>query len=476
MQPQLKISMTVFYKMLWYITFLVSILVSTTWANAQSLSEALISAYNQNPSLEAQRAQQRATDEDVSRALSGYRPTISLSAEASASYGDVAIPTEDELRSWGYTLSLRQSIFRGFRTYNAVREAETNVKAGQQDLISTEQTVLLNSVTAYMNVIRDQATLRLQNNNVKFLRKELQATQDRFDQGAVTRTDVAQAQARKAGAISQMELAKSNLKTSRAIFEQLIGQIPNRLREPKLPNRLLPKSLKSALKFGLAKNPSLQAAIFREESSIYNIDKIVGELLPEVTLELDYENTYFDTPLLSDTEDFRVLGRVTVPLYQSGDVSARARQAHQTNINLYNRIHESRRQVNSDIISAWSNLEAEKESLKTDLSSIKANKIALAGVKAEKNQGQRTLLDVLNAEQELLNAQVSLVETKRDIIVAAYTLLRAMGKLTLDQLNLKTELYDPEYNYKSVRGKLLGTDIGEPWRKSILPKAFNKSK
>ena len=440
-------------------------------ADAQSLPEALKLAYKNNPTLQAQRAQLRSTDEQVPIALSGYRPTITVTGEANASYGDISLlSTADELQSLEYSIKLEQPIFRGFRTYNGVKEAEENVKAAQQDLITTEQTVLLNAITAYMDVIRDKAVLSLSQNNINVLKKELQAAKDRFNQGDATKTDVAQARARLSGANSTLSSAKSSLNTSKAVFEQIIGVKPGRLKQPSQPEHLLPKSLSKAIENGLKHSPSILSAVAREKASDFAVEKVLGELLPEITLEAEYGETFFDNSSLQDTETFTVMGRLTMPLYSSGDISARTRKERQNNINLNYRVYESKRLVRSEIIAAWTALEAERARLRTDFETVKANKTALNGVREEQKVGQRTILDVLNAEQELLNSNVNLVRTKRNLIVAAYKVLQTIGKLTVKEMKLTAEIYNPEENYQRVRGKIFGTDIEPQFKSSIYPK------
>lgn len=431
-------------------------------ASAETLREALASAYLNNPTLEAQRAELRATDEEVPKALSGLRPKLKAEAEASKSYGDIFTTSSiDELSSWGYSITLDQPVFRGFRTINSIKQAKANVRAGREDLRVQEQAVLQSAVTAYVNVIRDLATLKLRKGNVNVLDQELQAVKDRFQLGSATRTDVSQAKARRAGAKSQLALAKSNLKSSLAVYEQVIGHKAIGLKQPYIPASLLPKTLDSAIKRGMAKNPSIQAAIHREEASRYSIDIIRGELLPDISLQASYEKTYTDGPF-GDDEDFSVVARLTMPLYAGGNISARERQAHQVNIFNLDQVEVARQQIKQSVIGAWANLIAAKAQLQSNLQAVKANKVALSGVRQEKDVGQRTLLSVLNAEQELLNSQVSLVQTKRNIAVASYALLQAIGELDIRNVGASVQTYNPEENYDSSLYKLFGLGIDMP--------------
>ncbi len=432
-------------------------------ASAETLKEALSSAYLNNPTLEAQRAQLRATDEEVPKALSGFRPKLKAEAEASKTYGDITLdPSLDELGSWGYSFTLDQPLFRGFRTLNSVKQAKATVKAGREDLRVQEQSVLQSAVTAYVNVIRDLATLKLRKSNVKVLQQELQAVNDRFQLGSATRTDVSQAKARSAGSVSQLALAKSNLKSSLAVYEQIIGHKAIGLKQPHIPVSLLPRTLDDAIRIGMSESPSILAAIYREEASRYSIDIIRGELLPDISLQASYEKSYSDSPLIGDSEDFSVVARLTVPLYAGGNISARERQAHQTSIFNMDQLEVARNQTKQSIIGAWANLVAAKAQLQSNLQAVKANKVALSGVRQEKDVGQRTLLSVLNAEQELLNSQVNLVQTKRNIAVATYALLQSIGRMKIEKVGAPVRVYNPEKNYDSSLFKLFGVGIDEP--------------
>ncbi|MFN3626063.1 MAG: TolC family protein, partial [Hyphomicrobium sp.] len=257
---------------------------ATTPVAAESLQEALSAAYGYNPRLDAQRSFQRATDEDVARAMSGYRPTITGNA-------DIGIERSDQRPSnfldgvtkpRGYGVQAVQPIFSGFRTYNAVNEAEANVRAEREVLRDVERIVLLQAVTAYMDVVRDQELVRLNENNVNVLSRELKAAQDRFAVGEVTRTDVAQAEARRADAVSRLDAARANLRTSRGSYQQVIGHPPSGLAWPGPPESLLPRQLQEAIGVSNNEDPLVVAALFREQAAKYTVERIRGELLPTV--------------------------------------------------------------------------------------------------------------------------------------------------------------------------------------------------
>ncbi len=442
------------------------IVVSAVWAMptpaaAESLQEALAATYGYNPRLDAQRAFQRATDEDVARAMSGYRPTITGNADVGLERSDVR-PTsllDGVTKPRGYGVDLVQPIFRGFRTYNAVNAAEANVRAERETLRDVERIVLLQAATAYMDVVRDQELVRLNENNVNVLSRELKASQDRFAVGEVTRTDVAQAEARRADAVSRLDAARANLRTSRGAFQQVVGHPPQNLAWPPPPDNFLPESMQEAIRVGNNEDPLVVAALYREQSAKYQVEQIRGELLPTVQLEASYNDRFGSSKLINESETSTVLGRAIIPIYQAGDVSARVRQAKQNHIGFLQQIEQVRTEQQQVLVAAWSQLEAARAQLESDRVAVESNKVALQGVREEEKVGQRTLLDVLNAELEYLNSQVSLESDRRNLVVAGYTVLGAMGRLDAAWIGAAAQVYDPVVHYKEVRGKWLGLSI-----------------
>lgn len=430
---------------------------------AQSLRDALASAYQYNPRLDAERARQRATDEEVARANSGYRPTVGAAADIGYNRQDSKPPGlasgSGETHPKGYGVTATQPVFNGFRTLNGVRVAEATVRAGRETLRSVEQSVLLEGATAYVDVVRDQSIVKLRENNVDVLTRELKATQDRFSVGEVTRTDVAQAQARRAAAISALDLARANLQTSRANFERTIGYPPGSLTEQRPPDALLPKSQSAAVEITLRENPAIVAALYTEQAARYTVDATWGELLPSVSVDASYSRR-FDTSVTTDeTETSTVTGRLSVPLYEAGDVRARVRQSKHTHVSRMQQIEQSRTEVKATTISAWASLTAARAAIEADLVQVSSTATALAGVREEERVGQRTLLDVLNAEQEALNAQVQLVTDKRNLVVAAYALMASIGRLSIPELGNASIAYDVEAHYNEVRRKWWGISI-----------------
>ena len=439
-------------------------------ASAESLFQALSAAYVTNPTLNAKRAELRAIDETVPAAKANLRPSLSHTADGAIQRTNVGLAagfppgfgSEGKSRPTGYAFQFNQPLFRGGRTIAEIREADANVQAGREDLRNTEQTTLLDGVTAFVDVVRDRAIIRLNENNIKVLAEQLKATKDRFEVGEVTKTDVAQAEARLSGARSDLSVAQANLKTSRAQYEQIIGHAPGPLIEAKPIDRLLPRSLNDALRVGESENPAILQTVFLEKSAKHAIKRVKGELLPEVSLEATYSKRYEPSNSTEDTETATLLGRVTVPLYQGGGVAARVRQAKETKRQRLRQIGEARAQVRAAVISAWGQLTSTRAQILSDQAQVRANQIALNGVREEEKVGQRTVLDVLDAEQELLDAQVDLVGSKRDAVVASYTLLQAIGRLSVTSLSLSVAEYDPDEHYQRVKNKFFGLDPDRP--------------
>ena len=432
-------------------------------ASGETLQDALAATYRYNPRLDAARAALRATDEEVARANAGYRPTISATADAGTQFlttkttpGSV---TGAETHPAGYGATASQPLFRGFRTLNTVREAEATVRAGRENLRSIEQAVLLDAITAYLDTLRDAAVVKIRENSVDVLSRELKATQERFKVGEVTRTDVAQAEARRAGAVSALDLSRANLKISRGSYERHVGRPPSNLLEPRPPQQRLPKSLDDAIATSSKENPTVIAALYREQGARHTVDRIWGELLPTVQIDASYQRRFDVSASVAESETTSVIGRINVPIYTTGEVQARVRQAKHTHISRIQEIEQNRSDIQSSVVQSWSQLQAAKAQLQSDNAQVRALEIALTGVREEEKVGQRTLLDILNAEQELLNAQVNLAATKRNINVASYSVLSTIGRLNIQELGAVHEIYDSEVHYHEIRRKWWGVSI-----------------
>jgi len=442
-------------------------------AEAQSLEESLARAYISNPTIESRRAQLRATDELVPQALSGYRPTVEAGATANNTntiaklsqagrqrQGTNRRKQEVTVQSRTVDLSVVQPLYSGGTTQAETRRAEALVEAQRADLLSTEQTVLLDGSTAYLDVVRDQAVLDLNNNNEQVLRRQLQASRDRFKVGEITRTDVSQAESRLARAISDRIQSEGQLSASRAVYARVIGTPPGRLTAPRLVFDL-PASREETVSLAESNNPTVIAAEFTETAARGAVDSARGQLLPSADLRGSLSRGWEPDANINREDTAQITASVTVPIYQAGSVESRVREARQTAGQRRIQIEESRRQVVETAIRAWESLTTARATIESRQSQVRASGIALEGVRQEALVGSRTTLDTLDAEQELLDARVQLVQAQRDEMVAAFTVLSATGQLSAKLLGLKVPYYDYTKHYKQVRDKWWGTDTKE---------------
>jgi TolC family type I secretion outer membrane protein len=425
-------------------------------ASAQTLEEALIQAYKTNPTLNARRASLRALDEGVPQAQANWRPTVRLSGNVGRRSVETEVNnrvTVDESRTPAQAqVQLTQPLYRGGRTEAGIRRAENTVLAERARLMTTEQTVFLAAITAYVNVLRDDAVVELRANNEQRLRRQLEATQDRFRVGEVTRTDVAQAEGRLARSMADRTAAEGDLQISRAAFERTVGLPPERLSEPPAITDL-PRSLRDAQTRAANDNPAVITAQFEELSATERIKEVQGELLPEVNAVGTLQRDYNATARTQRTDTSTVAATMTVPLYEAGSITSRVRQSRETANQRRIEIEESRRTAINDATSALQAYESAQASIESLQLEIRASEIALEGVQQEATVGSRTVLDVLDAEQDLLDAQVRYVRARRDAIVASFTLLAATGRLTARAFNLPVEYYDVDSHYREVQGK-----------------------
>lgn len=474
-------------------------LMATGPACGETLKDALAAAYLYNPTLKAAQAQLRATDNQVSLAKSGYRPTVSatfqdgwddihtkvktmataaalpvcptgnIGASTTATCGTnfASLPL-NSLSGGGFgngtsnprlaQITATETLFDGFRTYNNVKGAEALVEAGREDLRGAEITVLLNAVTEYMNVVRDAAIVKLRQNNVKVLSEQLRATEDRFKVGEVTRTDVAQAQSGLAASQADLSIAQGTLYGDEALFAQFIGHPPVNLRDPGPPTKLLPKTLQGAIDIAEAENPGILGAIFRERAQQHQVKAVKGQLLPSLSLNASqsWANQPFGLPSVAFESETRVFGQLTVPLYQAGSVSAQIRAAIETLSQARQNVDAQRELARANVSSQWGLIIAAKGNVAAGKSAVEASRIALEGVREEEKVGQRTILDVLTAEQTYLNAGVNLVSFQRDLVVASYGVLANIGHLTANDISLAVEVYDPTRYYGEVKDAWYG--------------------
>jgi len=429
-------------------------------ASAQTLDEALAAAYANNPNLQAARAQLRQTDEQVPQALANWRPTVDIEGSLGKTWEQDTIRHANDRNNSrepkAGSLNLTQPIYRGGRSVAQRDQAENLVSAGRAQLTSVEQQVLQQAVTAYVDVLRDTAVLALTKSNEDVIAEQLKATRERFQVGEVTKTDVSQAEARLAQAVSDHTQAQGNLASSRAVYRQVIGAPPGKLVVPELPGGL-PGAEEETI--ALSENaPTVAQAIFLERASRDGTDVVFGELLPTVSLVGSLAaDDEINTEGLSSTSA-TISAQVVIPLYQAGDVASRVRESKQLTAQRHQELDNARRLAIQDATTAWEALQTAKAQIESFTSEVEANKVAFEGVRQEQQVGLRTVLDVLDAQQEVLNSQVSLVVARRDTIVAAYQTLAAVGKLTAADLKLSAELYDPQKHYREVRDKWWGLD------------------
>lgn len=432
----------------------------STSAQAETLREALVKAYLNNPTLNAERASLRATDEGVSQALANWRPTISWTGTVNRSQNENNSRTGDD-RTQSLTpvtsnFSITQPLFRGFQTVNATAEAEENVLAERWRLIEQEQQTLLDAVTAFSDIVRDKAVLELNKNNEQVLRRQFEATTDRFEVGELTRTDVSQAQARFAKSTADRIQSEGDLVSTRANYENVIGEIPTEPVPSVLPSDI-PATIEEAIDRAMKANPLLQAAIHDELAARKNIDEVAGRLLPELSLTASNEVSMESSAKDTRTDDTRIGLSLTVPFYQQGTVYSQVREAKQTAAQLRMDMEQARRNATESAKSGWEGLVTARARIQSFLAQIRSAEVALDGVQREASVGSRTVLDVLDAEQELLDAKVSLVRAQRDELVAVFELKKALGDLTAEKLRLDTGIYDPSVHYDEVRDKWVGT-------------------
>lgn len=435
-------------------------------ARADSIGQSLVRSYVNNPQLNAQRAATRSADENVPLANAGYLPKASATGSVGFGHTDLTTPGGNLVRSSttstdgvprGVGLSVSQTLFDGYRTPNSVRQAESNVFGSRETLRNIEQSVLQSAAQAYMDVLRDTAVLDLRASNIKVLEEQLRQTQDRFKVGEVTRTDVAQAEAGLAGSRADYFTAQSNLQNSIASFRQVVGVQPTRL-EPASPvTRGLPATLENAIAISQVEHPSVQAALHQVDAAELQVKVAEGALYPTVGVNASVSQQY-DFQNVPGASEFvgTVTGNVTIPIYQGGAEYATIRQAKENLGQARLSADYTRENVRAAVISAWGLLESSKATVQADQASVNASEIALNGVREEARVGQRTTLDVLNAQQTLLNARVSLVGAQRDRVVASYAILATCGRLSTSMLGLQVPVYNPAVHFNQVKDKWFG--------------------
>ena len=435
---------------------------------ADTIEAALVRAYQNNPQLNAQRAQVRITDENVPQALSGYRPKVAVTASAGYQYTDTLttqggdanrlvktdIHGANPPRSVGATVT--QTLFNGQQTANRTRAAEGQVSGAREALRALEQAVLLSGATIYMDYLRDSAIVEVQKSNVRVLEQTLKQTRDRFNVGEVTRTDVAQSEAQLAAGRTQLLTAEANLVTTRSNFRRIIGNEPEALAPGSPVDRFLPSTLPAAVELGLTQNPNVTAAMFGIDVSYLQVKVAEGALLPSVTLQASVQQTYEQSLVQYRSFGASAIAQLNVPIYQGGAEYSLIRQSKETAAQQRLVLDQTRDQTRANVVTAWGQLVAGKAQVQSAQSQVTASEIALNGVREEAKAGQRTTLDVLNAQQALVNARVALVTAQHDRVVASYSVLNTIGRLSPQVLNLPTTVYDPSVHYHQVRDSWAG--------------------
>ncbi|OKO80600.1 TolC family outer membrane protein [Bradyrhizobium sp. AS23.2] len=440
---------------IWTTLVLSCALPSAAWAEA--LPEALVKAYQTNPQLNAERARQRATDEIVPQALAGYRPQIVASLSAGLQTVRNLLPDNTiqtaSLKPWVIGVTVTQTLFNGFRTANSVRVAELQVQSGREALRNVGQGVLLDAVTAYTNVLANQSLVEAQRSNVAFLRETLAVTQRRLNAGDVTPTDTAQAEARLNRGLADLNAAEVALAVSQATYTQVIGNPPSQLRPAEVVDRYLPKSREDSMTMAIRQHPAVMAAGFDVDVASTNIRVAEGALLPSASLQGSASKSRDNDPSLSTLAENQasIVASVTAPIYDGGTAASQTRQAKEITAQSRLVLDRVRNQARTAAVSAWVANEGAKIAVSASESEVKAATVALQGVQREAAGGQRTTVDVLNSQADLIQAKARLIGALRDRVIASYTLLSAVGHLDVKTLSLNTPDYLPEVHYQQVR-------------------------
>ncbi len=441
---------------------------AVTPAAALTIEEALAQAYRNSPQLAAERARVRGRDEQIGQALANWRPRVVVEGSAGvaqrrfnqtlgAARGDRETDTSHPYQAG---LTVTQSLYRGGRNDAQTRRVEEEILSDRARLSSVEQDVLLAALVAYVDVVRDRAVVELNANNQRVLKRQLEATTDRFRVGEVTRTDVALARSRLSRANADLIRARGTLTDSRANFANIVGVPAEGLEEVK-PLSELPATEDDAVARARSDGFAVVRARHGERAARQRVLEIEGELRPTVSVSGQIARALDLSDSNTETDRMELTGRVSVPLYQSGAVSSRIRAAKHTVVQRRNEFLLAVRGAVTTATKRWEDYKTAEAGIAAFSEAVRAARIALEGVEQEALVGSRTVLDVLDAEQELLDARVSLVRARRDLVVATYALRSAVAELTAEGLELEVELYDPRENYRKTRQRWYGTDIGE---------------
>ena len=436
-------------------------------ASAETLEDALIAAYLGNPQLLAQRQALRATDEGVSQARAGWRPTVQFTGSGgrlnqsqrstfATGGAPLTLTTNSDSTLNTESLTLTQPLYLGGRVSAQIDSADAQVEAGRAQLASTEATVLLQAATAFMDVLRDAEVLELNRSNEQVLRRQLEAVRFRFSAGDALESDVAQSEAALLGANADRIQAESNLAASRAAYLRAVGKAPENLTpQQNLPP--LPASESEASAVAFRGNPDLLSAVFTERAARRDIDAAASALWPSLSVEVDLSRNEDQSAQGSSTRSAQVLARLSVPLYQSGAEYSQVRQRKDTANQRRLQVDQERAQVQQQVTQGWYALESARAQLARRADQVRAAGIALDAITRQAQYGQSSTLEVLTAQQNHLQAQIALANARHDQFVAAYALRAAIGQLSVQALGLNVRAYDPAAHYRQVRGQLIGT-------------------
>ena len=440
----------------------VSVAVLAAPASAETIQGALAKAYQNNSSLNSARAGVRVTDESVAIAKSGYRPTIAGSASIDYSATRRSGGTT-RLTQGNFGVQINQTLFDGFQTKNNVAAAEARVSASVESLRNTEEDTLFSAAQSYMNVIHDRQVAKLTEQNLKALTEQVRAARSRFEVGEGTRTDVAQADAARSNAVAQLSAARAQALASEAAYRQIVGEQPGTLKPASPLAKLLPANLESAFAIASNEHPAILATQHLVDAAGFSVKSAEGALLPQVTasagLSQNYQdaNGYGASQLSTGASTSASIGAtLTVPIYQGGRASAQVRQTKEQLGQARIEVDVSRDQVRNAVAAAWTSYTAAREGVDANRALVAAAQLALNGVIEERNVGQRTTLDVLNAQNDVVTAQINLAGSERDVVLATYAILQATGRLSTDRLGLQVAKYQPREHYDAVKDKWFG--------------------
>ncbi|MCG8270135.1 TolC family outer membrane protein [Aquamicrobium sp. NLF2-7] len=430
-------------------------------ASAETITGALSKAYRNNSQLNSARAGVRVTDEDVAIAKSGYRPNVVGSA--SIDYTERRrSDMSTRLTSGSFGVQVNQMLFDGFQTKNTVAAAEARVRASQESLRNTEENILYSAAQAYMNVIHDRQVAALTQQNLEFLNEQTRAARSRLEVGEGTRTDVAQADAARSNAEAQLSAARAQALASAAAYRQLIGEEPGQLKAAAPLAKQLPRSLDAAVAVASQEHPAIIATSHLVDAAAFGVKAAEGALLPSVTASAGISRNYSHTSPggISNTDGYsnaaNIGATLSVPIYQGGRTSAQVRKSKEQLGQARIEVDVSRDQVRQAITAAWTGYTAAQEAVAANRTVVSAAQLALNGVIEERNVGQRTTLEVLDSQRDVINAKINLASAERDVVLASYAILQAMGRLSVERLGLQVTKYQPEEHYNAVKDKWFG--------------------